>query len=174
MPWNWVGFTGWVLFEDTMLALWIWESLRLTGGMARQPGGTAAFARDDRAGGGGTHRRAAPGKHQVQTNPGQPAAKRGEVPFPGRIVARRHFSGGHRRAMGLLQFALAANDGTAALRKAWARAGRAPCMRRTRAGCWSSGAKCVRERKEFSQEFRLVSPAGETPLGFLPDGADPL
>lgn len=27
--WSWVGFTGWVLFEDTLLALWIWESLRL-------------------------------------------------------------------------------------------------------------------------------------------------
>lgn len=33
-PWSWVGFTGWVLFEDTILALWIWESLRLTAGMA--------------------------------------------------------------------------------------------------------------------------------------------
>lgn len=33
-PWSWVGFTGWVLFEDTILALWIWESLRLTSGMA--------------------------------------------------------------------------------------------------------------------------------------------
>ncbi len=29
-PWNWLGFTGWVLFEDTLLALWTWESLRLT------------------------------------------------------------------------------------------------------------------------------------------------
>jgi PAS domain S-box-containing protein len=28
-PWSWLGFTGWVLFEDTLLALWIWESLRL-------------------------------------------------------------------------------------------------------------------------------------------------
>jgi PAS domain S-box-containing protein len=28
-PWTWVEFTGWVLFEDTLLALWIWESLRL-------------------------------------------------------------------------------------------------------------------------------------------------
>jgi PAS domain S-box-containing protein len=28
-PWTWLGFTGWVLFEDTLLALWIWESLRL-------------------------------------------------------------------------------------------------------------------------------------------------
>jgi two-component system, sensor histidine kinase and response regulator len=28
-PWGWVEFTGWVLFEDTLLALWIWESLRL-------------------------------------------------------------------------------------------------------------------------------------------------
>jgi two-component system, sensor histidine kinase and response regulator len=28
-PWTWVGFTGWVLFEDTLLALWIWESQRL-------------------------------------------------------------------------------------------------------------------------------------------------
>src|ERR1017187_10295639 len=33
-PWGWVGFTGWVLFEDTILALWIWENLRLTSGMA--------------------------------------------------------------------------------------------------------------------------------------------
>ena len=28
-PWTWVEFTGWVLFEDTLLALWIWESQRL-------------------------------------------------------------------------------------------------------------------------------------------------
>jgi PAS domain S-box-containing protein len=28
-PWGWVQFTGWVLFEDTLLSLWIWESLRL-------------------------------------------------------------------------------------------------------------------------------------------------
>ncbi len=33
-PWSWLGFTGWVLFEDTLLALWIWESLRLTGHLA--------------------------------------------------------------------------------------------------------------------------------------------
>ena len=34
-PWTWLGFTAWVLFEDTLLALWIWESLRLMSGMAR-------------------------------------------------------------------------------------------------------------------------------------------
>jgi PAS domain S-box-containing protein len=34
LPLNWIGFTGWVLFEDTILALWIWESLRLTSVMA--------------------------------------------------------------------------------------------------------------------------------------------
>ncbi len=28
-PWSWVEFTGWVFFEDTLLSLWIWESLRL-------------------------------------------------------------------------------------------------------------------------------------------------
>jgi PAS domain S-box-containing protein len=28
-PWGWVEFTGWVLFEDSLLSLWIWESLRL-------------------------------------------------------------------------------------------------------------------------------------------------
>jgi PAS domain S-box-containing protein len=33
-PWSWVGFTGWILFEDTILAMWIWESLRLTNAMA--------------------------------------------------------------------------------------------------------------------------------------------
>jgi PAS domain S-box-containing protein len=31
--WTWLGFTGWVLFEDTILALWIWESLRLMRGV---------------------------------------------------------------------------------------------------------------------------------------------
>ncbi len=34
-PWNWLGFTGWVLFEDTLLALWVWESLRLMLHLAR-------------------------------------------------------------------------------------------------------------------------------------------
>jgi two-component system, sensor histidine kinase and response regulator len=33
-PWSWVEFTGWVLFEDTLLSLWIWESLRLMAGLA--------------------------------------------------------------------------------------------------------------------------------------------
>jgi PAS domain S-box-containing protein len=33
-PWTWLGFTGWVLFEDTLLALWIWESLRLMNHLA--------------------------------------------------------------------------------------------------------------------------------------------
>jgi PAS domain S-box-containing protein len=28
-PWNWAQFTAWVVFEDTLLSLWIWESLRL-------------------------------------------------------------------------------------------------------------------------------------------------
>ncbi|HTA30557.1 MAG TPA: PAS domain S-box protein, partial [Candidatus Cybelea sp.] len=28
-PWSWAEFTGWVLFEDLLLSLWIWESLRL-------------------------------------------------------------------------------------------------------------------------------------------------
>jgi PAS domain S-box-containing protein len=35
MPWTWKEFTGWVLFEDTILALWIGESLRLMAGLAR-------------------------------------------------------------------------------------------------------------------------------------------
>jgi two-component system, sensor histidine kinase and response regulator len=33
--WHWIGFTAWVLFEDTILALWIWESLRLTFAMGK-------------------------------------------------------------------------------------------------------------------------------------------
>jgi PAS domain S-box-containing protein len=33
-PWGWVEFTGWVLFEDTLLSLWIWESLRLMNDLA--------------------------------------------------------------------------------------------------------------------------------------------
>jgi two-component system, sensor histidine kinase and response regulator len=33
-PWGWVEFTGWVLFEDTLLSLWIWESLRLMSHLA--------------------------------------------------------------------------------------------------------------------------------------------
>jgi two-component system, sensor histidine kinase and response regulator len=34
-PWNWMSFTGWVLFEDALLALWVWESLRLMNHLAR-------------------------------------------------------------------------------------------------------------------------------------------
>jgi two-component system sensor histidine kinase/response regulator len=33
-PWGWAEFTGWVLFEDLLLSLWIWESLRLMGHLA--------------------------------------------------------------------------------------------------------------------------------------------
>jgi two-component system sensor histidine kinase/response regulator len=35
-PYGWVEFTGWVLFEDTVLSLWIWESLRLMDNVAFQ------------------------------------------------------------------------------------------------------------------------------------------
>ncbi|HEX4119416.1 MAG TPA: response regulator [Verrucomicrobiae bacterium] len=37
-PWSWLSFTGWVLFEDVLLSLWIWESLRLTNHLARHQG----------------------------------------------------------------------------------------------------------------------------------------
>ena len=38
-PWGWAEFTGWVLFEDTLLSLWIWESLRLTNHVALHQAG---------------------------------------------------------------------------------------------------------------------------------------
>ena len=34
-PWTWVGFTGWVLLEDLLLAFWIWESQRLLSHLAQ-------------------------------------------------------------------------------------------------------------------------------------------
>ena len=39
LPWGWVEFTGWVLFEDTLLSLWIWESLRLMNHVALHQAG---------------------------------------------------------------------------------------------------------------------------------------
>ncbi len=36
--WGWAEFTGWVLFEDTLLSLWIWESLRLMTDVALHQG----------------------------------------------------------------------------------------------------------------------------------------
>ncbi len=40
-PWNWLGFTGWVLFEDTLLALWTWEKPASDETSGLPPGRTA-------------------------------------------------------------------------------------------------------------------------------------
>ena len=110
-PWYWVGFTGWVLFEDTLLALWIWESLRLTETPGPPPGRTADPARDHRTRSGRAFGRASPGERQIQANPVLAPEKRGQIPFPRRIFARRHLHGRYRRPMDLQQHAMVANCG---------------------------------------------------------------
>ena len=91
MPWTWLEFTGWVLFEDTLLALWIWESLRLMGGLARHQAEEEILneivAREvaERI------EVAQTGKHPIPPGANRPGTQRSEVPFLERVFALRHF-----------------------------------------------------------------------------------
>ena len=108
LPWGWVEFTGWVLFEDTLLSLWIWESLRLMNHVALHQAGQQVLHETIEKEV-GEHLEAL---HQenIKFKPGPPAKKRSQVPHPGRIGPRLHFPGRQHRPMGLLQFPLDEDD----------------------------------------------------------------
>jgi len=55
VPLGWVQFMGGVLFEDTLLSLWIWESLRLMRNVASHQAEQTSPARENRTGNGREH-----------------------------------------------------------------------------------------------------------------------
>jgi len=160
MPWTWVEFTGWVLFEDTLLALWIWESLRLMAGLARHQAEEEILneivAREV------AERIEALKQENTRYRLVQIDLERSETKFRSLsesspsgiflsdISGRRVYSNSKWLQMTGLTPAESLGDG-------WMRA----LHSEDKAGVVQLWQQCVRERKEYSQEFRLVTPQGE-------------
>ena len=109
-PWGWVEFTGWVLFEDTLLSLWIWESLRLMRHVAFHQAEQQVLheSMEQEV---AEHLKALDEENiKYKQSQALLQTKRSQVPHVGRIRARRHFPGRQHRPMGLLQFPLDEND----------------------------------------------------------------
>jgi len=160
MPWTWVEFTGWVLFEDTVLALWIWESLRLTAGLARHQAEEEILneivAREV------AERIEALKQENTRYRLVQTDLARSETKFRSLsesspsgiflsdISGRRVYSNSKWLQMTGLTPGESLGDG-------WMRA----LHPDDKPGVVQLWQQCVRERKEYSQEFRLVTPQGE-------------
>jgi PAS domain S-box-containing protein len=160
MPWTWVEFTGWVLFEDTLLALWIWESLRLMAGLARHQAEEEILneivAREV------AERIEALKQENTRYQLVQTSLERSEARFrslsessPAGIFLADACGGRvYSNSKWLQMTGLTPGE---SLGDGWMRAlhpeDKAGVVR-----CWQ---QCVRERKEYSQEFRLVTPQGE-------------
>ena len=160
MPWTWVEFTGWVLFEDTLLALWIWESLRLMSGLARHQAEEEILneivAREV------ADRIEALKQENARYRLVQTSLERSEAKFrslsessPAGIFladvsGQRVYSNCKWQQMTGLTPGDSMGDG-------WMRA----LHPDDKAGVVQLWQQCVRERKEYSQEFRLVTPQGE-------------
>ncbi len=160
MPWTWEEFTGWVLFEDTLLALWIWESLRLMGGLARHQAEEEILneivAREV------AERIEALKQENTRYRLVQTSLQRSETRFrslsessPAGIfladISGRHVYSNSK----LLQ--MTGLTPSESMREGWMRA----LHPEDKAGVIQLWQQCVRERKEYSQEFRLVTPQGE-------------
>ena len=160
MPLTWVEFTGWVLFEDTLLALWVWESLRLMGGLARHQAEEEILneivAREV------ADRIEALKQENARYRLVQTSLERSEAKFrslsessPAGIfladISGRHV---YSNSKWLQMTGLTPGD---SLGEGWMRA----LHPDDRAGVVQLWQQCVRERKEYSQEFRLVTPQGE-------------
>ncbi|MGD0412060.1 MAG: response regulator [Verrucomicrobiota bacterium] len=160
MPWTWKEFTGWVLFEDTVLSLWIWESLRLMAGLARHQAEEEILneivARE-------VAERIEALKQEntryrlVQTDLARSEAKFRSLSesspsgiFLSDISGRRVYSNSKWVQMTGLTPGESLGDG-------WMRALH-PDDKPEVVQLWQ---QCVRERKEYSQEFRLVAPQGQ-------------
>jgi PAS domain S-box-containing protein len=160
MPWTWVEFTGWVLFEDTLLALWIWESLRLMFGLARHQAEEEILneivAREV------AERIEALKQENTRYRVVQVSLERSEAKFrslsessPAGIfladISGRHvYSNSKWLEMTGLTPGESTGDG-------WMRA----LHPEDKAGVMQLWQQCVRERKEYSQEFRLVTPQNQ-------------
>ena len=160
MPWTWQEFTGWVLFEDTVLSLWIWESLRLMAGLARHQAEEEILneivAREV------AERIDALKQENTRYRLVQIDLERSEAKFrslsessPSGIFlsdmsGRRVYSNSKWLQMTGLTPGESLGDG-------WMRA----LHPEDKPGVVQLWQQCVRERKEYSQEFRLVTPQGE-------------
>jgi PAS domain S-box-containing protein len=159
-PWTWLGFTAWVLFEDTLLALWIWESLRLMSGLARHQAEeeilNEVVAREV-----ANHMEALK-LENTKYRQVQASLQRSEARFrclsessPSGIfltdvAGRRVYSNSEWLQLTGLSQNQSLNDG-------WVVAIH-PEDRESVVSLWQ---ECVRARKDYSQEFRLVGPRGE-------------
>jgi len=160
MPWTWEEFTGWVLFEDTLLAIWIWESLRLMGGLARHQAEEEILneivAREV------AERIDVLKQENTRYRLVQTSLEHSEAKFrslsessPAGIFLA-DISGGrvYSNTKWLQMTGLTPGE---SMGEGWIRALHPEDKERV-VQLWQ---QCVRERQEFSQEFRLVTPRGE-------------
>jgi PAS domain S-box-containing protein len=161
MPWNWVAFTGWVLFEDTILALWIWESLRLTSGMAfnqaEQQLLHETIEREVAEHIDALHQENIKYKH-IQAHLQQSEAKfrsLGESSPDGIFLADTAGQWIYCNSRWLSISGLGFDE---SLREGWTRA----IHEEDKPRVLEQWSRCLVEHKEFSQEFRLASPDGQT------------
>ncbi|MGP8199387.1 MAG: response regulator [Limisphaerales bacterium] len=161
MPLDWVAFTGWVLFEDTILALWIWESLRLTSGMAfnqaEQQLLHETIEREVAEHIDALHQENVKYKH-IQGHLQQSEAKfrsLGESSPDGIFLAD---TAGQWIYCNSRWFSISGLSFEESLGEGWTRA----IYDEDKARVLEEWSRCLQERKEFSQEFRVVSARGET------------
>jgi PAS domain S-box-containing protein len=159
-PWTWVGFTAWVIFEDMLLCLWIWESVRLTKGMARHQAEEDILnnvVASEVANHVETLKRENTKYRQIQAS-----LQRSEARF--RCLSESSPAGifltdvGGRRVYSNSQWlqmtGLTQNQ---SLGDGWS----AAVHEEDRDSVVKLWQECVRDRKEYSQEFRIVGPHGE-------------
>jgi len=158
---NWVGFTGWVLFEDMILALWIGESLRLTAAMARTQAEQQllheSVEREVAEHLEALHEENVKYKH-IQAHLLQSEAKfrcLGDSSPDGIFLAD---TAGQWIYCNSQWLKMSGQTLTESLGSGWTRAIHEEDRDRVLAE-WS---KCLCENREFQQEFRVVSPGGET------------
>jgi two-component system sensor histidine kinase/response regulator len=158
--WNWLAFTGWLLFEDTILALWIWESLRLTSAMAfnqsEQQLLHETIEREVAEHIDALHQENLKYKH-IQAHLKQSEAKfrsMGESSPDGIFLADTIGQWIYCNSRWLTISGLAFDQ---SLRDGWSRA----IHEEDKARVMEQWNRCLTEHKEFSQEFRILSPKGE-------------
>jgi PAS domain S-box-containing protein len=160
-PWSWVGFTGWVLFEDTILALWIWESLRLTAGMAfnqaEQQLLHETIEREVAEHIDALNQENIKYKH-IQATLRQSEAKfrsMGDSSPDGIFLADSAGQWIYCNSQWLQMSALGVEESLGA---GWTRV----IHEEDKARVLEEWSRCLFDHREFSQEFRLISPAGVT------------
>ena len=159
-PWSWVGFTGGVLFEVTLLSAWVCESLRLMGHVALHQAEQQVL--HDMIEKEVADHLEALHQENVKFKQSQALLQKSEAKFRtlGESAPDCIFL-----ADGVGQWVYCNSPWTKmtglapaeSLGQGWTR-GLHPQDKEKILDQWG---QAVRERKEFSQEFRLVTPAGE-------------